>query len=196
MQRAMRNGMMATLVAAAGVVMVGMAVGDPGASTPASSVSRVGIDATVAEAKFLSGRWIGVMNKDHHVEEIWSEPVGNNMMACFRWVKSDGTPSLFELITITAEDGTLALRLRHQTATGKSWESQESPMLFRLGEKSETHLRFDAHQNCGTVRFCRYEQKDGKLLVDVVFKEPTAEEAAQGKKTEAPLHFVFSRSPL
>jgi hypothetical protein len=203
MQYTMRLGAIAGVLGVAGMVALGVGGGDPETATPAGSTggtgsgaARVWMEATIAEAKFLSGRWIGVMNKDHHVEEMWSEPVGNNMVGCFRWVKSDGTPSLFELITVTAEEGTLALRLRHQTAAGKSWESQDSPMLFRLAEKSEKHLRFDAFMDCGTVQHCRYEHRDGKLVVDVVFKEPSVEEASQGKKTETPLHFEFSRSPL
>lgn len=196
----MRSGLIGSAAILSVFAMVGM--GDPAATAPATaatpSVGDVGIPAKVADAAFLAGRWQGTMgkNKDNHVEEVWSNPAGNNMIGMFRWVKADGTPSMFELLTIQEEAGTLALRLRHQTASGATWEEKDRTVTMRLAEKGENLVHFKAHQDCGDLASCRYEVKGGKLIIDVAFAEPNAEEAAKGKKPRAGLHFEMERSPL
>lgn len=192
--------------AAVALVLAMVGMGEPASNTSstspataaAPSAASAGVAAKVDAAAFLAGRWQGKMgkNKDNHVEEVWSNPSGNNVVGMFRWLKADGTPSMFELLTIQEEDGTLALRLRHQTATGATWEGKDSTVTMRLAEKGENLLLFKAYQDCGDLASCRYEVKGGKLVIDVAFVEPTAEDAAKGKKARAGLHFEMERSAL
>ncbi|MGH7244583.1 MAG: DUF6265 family protein [Phycisphaerales bacterium] len=181
--------------------------GEPAAnatSTPSSAPfgtsagATTGIPAKLAEAEFLAGRWQGVMgeNKDSFVEETWSAPNGRNTIGMFRWNKPDGTSSVQELLTITEEDGTLLLRLRHQSAAGVAWEERDKPLVFALAEKSPTLLRFDAPRDSGTVSRCRYALKNGKLFIDVEFAAPSAEALAAGKTQRAPLNFEMTRTQL
>lgn len=200
----LRNGLIGSAAMVAVLAMAGMGeptattTTTPGAATPAPSAGNVGVPAKVADAAFLAGRWQGTMgqNKDNHVEEVWSNPAGNNLVGMFRWVKADGTPSMFELLTIQEEAGTLALRLRHQTATGATWEEKDKTVTMRLAEKGESLLHFKAYQDCGDLASCRYEVKGGKLTIDVEFAQPSAEDVAKGKKPRAGLHFEMERSAL
>ncbi|HEX8875675.1 MAG TPA: DUF6265 family protein [Phycisphaerales bacterium] len=194
-----RNGVV--LAAAVGLVLVMAGLGEPTAapgSTPASGASTAHTPAKIADAAFLAGRWQGTMGakKDNHVEEIWTEPVGNNIAGVFRWVKADGSPSVFELLTIQEEEGTLALRLRHQTATGATWEGKDSTVTMRLSEKGPALAVFSAFKDCGDLAACRYEVKDQRLHIEVRFAEPSSEEAAKGKKARPTLRFEMERRPL
>lgn len=184
-----------------GLVMIGAgepesAVQQPTLASPGARPS--GVAAQIADAAFLAGRWQGTMgkNKDSFVEEIWSEPGGRNAIGMFRWNKPDGMATVQELLTITEEDGTLLLRLRHQNAAGIAWEEKDKPLVFALAEKSPTLLRFDSLHVSGDVSRCRYEMREGKLFIDVEFSAPTAEAAAGGKKQRPPLNFELNRRPL
>ncbi|MBL8877188.1 MAG: hypothetical protein JNM86_15450 [Phycisphaerae bacterium] len=186
-------------VLVAGGLMIG--AGEPASTTPGSpeaAAAPTGVPAVVTEAEFLAGRWQGAMgkNKDSFVEETWSAPHGRNVIGMFRWNKPDGTSTVQELLTITEEQGTLLLRLRHQSASGVAWEEKDKPQVYALAEKTPTLLRFDALRDTGDVARCRYTLKDGKLLVDVEFAAPSAEAAAAGKKPRAPLNFELARVPL
>lgn len=182
-----------------GVVMVGAS--EPSAATPsppAEAPSAAEIEATLADAAFLAGRWQGTMgsNQESFVEETWSEPNGRNCIGMFRWNKPDGNATVFELLTIQEENGTLLLRLRHHSATGAAWEDKDKPMVFALAEKTPAMLRFDALRDAGDVACCRYSQRDGKLFIDVEFVAPTPEAAEAGKKQRKPLNFELRRKPL
>ena len=186
-------------VLVAGGLMIG--AGEPSPSAPAvpeASAAPNGIPAKVAEAEFLAGRWQGAMgkNKDSFVEETWSAPHGRNVIGMFRWNKPDGTSTVQELLTITEENGTLILRLRHQSAAGVAWEEKDKPQVYALAEKTPTLLRFDAMRDAGDVSRCRYELKDGKLFVGVEFVPPSAEALAAGKKQRPALNFEMTRVPF
>lgn len=180
-----------------GSVLVG--VSEPSPSNPLPSPAAQvtpGVEATLADAAFLAGRWQGAMGTDSFVEEIWSEPNGRNCIGMFRWNKADGNASVFELLTMQEESGTLMLRLRHHSAQGVAWEEKDKPMVFVLAEKTPTMLRFDAFRDAGDVARCRYSQGDGKLFIDVEFAPPAPAAAEAGKKQRKPLNFELGRRPL
>lgn len=190
-------------VGAAVVVATGLMIGaaEPTASVPATpdaTAARGGIPAAIKDAEFLAGRWQGAMgkNQDSFVEEIWSAPNGRNLIGMFRWNKPDGSASVQELLTITEENGTLLLRLRHQNAAGLAWEEKDKPVVFALAEKTPTLFRFDALRDTGGISLCRYAIRDGKLFIDVEFSAPSAEALAEGKKQRPSLNFELTRSPL
>jgi len=183
-------------VLGAGSLMLG--AGEPSPAPSGSPSTPSGIAAKVTDAEFLAGRWQGVMgkNKDSFVEETWGGPNGRSTIGMFRWNKPDGTASVQELLTITEEDGTLLLRLRHQSGAGVAWEEKEKPMVFALAERTPTLLRFDSLRDTGDVSLCRYALKDGKLFIDVEFGTPSAEALAAGKTQRGPLNFELTRTPL
>lgn len=190
-------------VGAAVVVATGLMIGaaEPTAlvpATPDATAARGGIPAAIKDAEFLAGRWQGAMgkNQDSFVEEIWSAPNGRNLIGMFRWNKPDGSASVQELLTITEENGTLLLRLRHQNAAGLAWEDKDKPVVLALAEKTPNLLRFDALRDTGEISVCRYAIRDGKLFIDVEFSAPSAEALAAGKKQRPSLNFEMTRTPL
>lgn len=186
----------------AGVLVAGamMGLAQQEAAKPGTAVEAVnaGIPAGISDAAFLAGRWQGKMgkNKDSFVEEVWTEPNGKNALGMFRWLKPDGTPMVLEQLWINEEDGTLLLRLRHQSGAGVAWEEKDKPLVFALAEKSATMMKFDALRDCGDLAYCKYETKDGKLLIDVVFGPPSKEAAEAGKKQRPALRFELDRKTL
>lgn len=184
------------VVLTASALMIG--AGDPARPSNESVGSTGGIAADLGAAEFLAGCWQGAMgkNKDSFVEETWSAPNGRNVIGMFRWNKPDGTASVQEILTITEEDGTLVLRLRHQNAAGAAWEDKDKPVVLVLKEKGPALLRFDALRDTGEISLCRYAMKDGKLYIDVEFVAPGPDAIASGKKQRPSLNFELGRAKL
>jgi len=90
----------------------------------------------IEQVAFLAGDWSAHRparnGAQDFTQEVWSAPAGNNMIGMFRWVGADGASRVFELLTITEEDDTLVLRLRHQDAQGNAWEEQAKPATLHL----------------------------------------------------------------
>ena len=76
------------------------------------------------------------------IEEIWSPPVGNAMMAVFRLVENDKV-QFYEIETITEENESLVLRLKHFHANLKGWEEKEDTVDFPLVKLEENKAYFD-----------------------------------------------------
>ena len=99
------------------------------APAPAEPVAR----RSLADVAFFEGRWVGKVG-DNVVEEQWSGARGTSMMGMFRWLVADGSPYMFELMTMTQEEGGVVLRLRHFGAGLEAKEEKDKPMVMRLGE--------------------------------------------------------------
>lgn len=130
--------------------------------------------ATIEAAAFLAGDW-SAERDGGFTQEVWSAPMGDNIMGMFRWVGEDGSAALFELLTITEEDGTLVLRLRHQDALGRTWEPVDLPMTLHLvsheGRDSGGLLRFEDTSESCDLAACQYEIRGGALHLDVEFDD-------------------------
>lgn len=95
----------------------------------------------ISAVAFLAGQW---RSEDGATEEHWSKPAGNNVMGMFRWLRPDGTPIIFEILTITEEKDGVYLRLRHFSPTLSATEEKEAPMTLRLAEASAHKAVFKA----------------------------------------------------
>jgi hypothetical protein len=62
----------------------------------------------------------------------------------FRWVNADGTPGVFEILTITEEPEGVILRLRHFDGKLTPWAGETAPMTLRLAETSSGKAVFRA----------------------------------------------------
>lgn len=67
--------------------------------------------ATVSQLAFITGPWTGTMG-DRTIEQHWSAPLGNSMVAMYRNVQ-DGQARLYELLVIEQEGEGVALRIKH-----------------------------------------------------------------------------------
>ncbi|MCC6321205.1 MAG: hypothetical protein IT438_07195 [Phycisphaerales bacterium] len=127
---------------------------------------------TIADAGFLAGTWRGEKNGGV-VEEMWSEPQGNNILGTFRWLKKDGKPVMFEMLAITEEDGAVRLRLRHYSARLGAKEDKDNPLTLILSQfnatDSDRRAVFTAERDAHDLKEVVYDRKGDSLAVDVAF---------------------------
>lgn len=158
--------------AVAGAVALSVA-GNPESGRPA------GLD----QVAFLAGAWAGPMGADH-VEEHWTAPRGTSVLGMFRWVRADGAPIVFEILTITKEGDDVLLRLRHLDAKLQPWPSEVTPVTLRLAEASDRRAVFRAIE-------------DEKKLTAVTYECPTPDELrilVEFQNGREPLRFRLDRT--
>ena len=122
--------------------------------------------ATIADMEWYAGRWtgsgLGGLN-----EEVWSPPRNGTMMGMYRMIK-DGKPIFYELLLITEENGSLAIKLKHFHADLRGWEERDASVRFPLVAKRDGRIYFDGmtFERIDTDRVKVYlaiENKDGKV---------------------------------
>lgn len=141
---------------------------------------------------FLAGKWVGKMGDDH-VEEHWSDPVGNGQMGMFRWCDADRQQqaNMLELLSILREEDGISLRLRHFSPVIEAWPSEKTAWRFMYNaEKSgESKAVFEnTNDTGGPVSLCSYEVEGGKTLTITVKFKPTP------NGTRDDLRFVLQRA--
>lgn len=100
---------------------------------------QVSPKASIKEVAWIAGHWQGEAFGGI-TEEIWSLPMGNAMMGVFRLV-NDNKTSFYEIETITEENETLILRLKHFNQDLKGWEEKDVTVDFPL-VKLEPHKAY------------------------------------------------------
>lgn len=97
--------------------------------------------ATLADVAWIQGHWRGEAFGGI-TEEIWSPPLGNSMMCVFKLVVEDEV-RFYEIITLTEEQGTLMLRLKHFHGDLKGWEEKDETVDFPLVKVTPGKVFFD-----------------------------------------------------
>lgn len=88
--------------------------------------------AELSEISWLEGHWIGE-GFGGTIEEIWTNEMGGAMMGSFRMVV-DGDVSFYEIMTITQEEESLLLRIKHFDKKLKGWEEKDQSIETKLVE--------------------------------------------------------------
>jgi hypothetical protein len=122
--------------------------------------------ATIADMEWYAGRWTG-SGLGGWIEEVWSPPRDGTMMGVYRMIK-DGKPIFYELLLITEENGSLAIKLKHFHADLRGWEERDASVRFPLVAKRDGRIYFDGmtFERIGADRVKVYlavEHKDGKV---------------------------------
>lgn len=97
--------------------------------------------AELMEVSWISGNWYGEA-LGGITEEIWTPPLGGSMMGSFKLVV-DGKVQFYELCTITEENGSLLLRIKHFTSDLKGWEEKDNAVEFPLVKLEPNKAYFD-----------------------------------------------------
>ncbi len=97
--------------------------------------------ATLEDVAWISGYWRGDAFGGE-VEEIWSSPLGNSMVASFKLVVDDEV-KFYEIETITEKNGSLILQLKHFHSDLKGWEEKDETVDFPLVKITESNVYFD-----------------------------------------------------
>ncbi|ADV49150.1 hypothetical protein Celal_1850 [Cellulophaga algicola DSM 14237] len=97
--------------------------------------------ATLADASFMTGHWIGEAFGGIS-EEIWTKAEGDSMMFSFRLV-IDGKVDFYEIGHIIEEGETIHLQLKHFSGELDGWEAKDEFQDFPLVKKEDNALYFD-----------------------------------------------------
>lgn len=98
-------------------------------------------NADLNSLRWLEGHWKGEA-LGGITEEVWSRPLGGSMMCAFKLVVEDKV-KFYELATLSEENGTLVLRLKHFRADLKGWEDKDQTIDFRLVKVTSNKIFFD-----------------------------------------------------
>lgn len=97
--------------------------------------------ASLKDIAWIQGHWKG--NAFGGItEEVWSPPLGGSMMCMFKLVVNNKV-SFYELVTLTEENNTLMLRLKHFHGNLKGWEEKDKTIDFPLVKVTENKVYFD-----------------------------------------------------
>lgn len=129
--------------------------------------------ATLAEVAWIAGHWIDDSKGDLS-EEVWSAPAGDSMMGMWRYV-AKGKVQIFELLSITAEDGGPVFRLRHFDQHLVAREEKDKPLTLKLISVKDREAAFEGPgQPTGTVRLT-YRRPSSDTLSVTLDKDGAAQ---------------------
>jgi len=97
--------------------------------------------ADLTSIGWIEGHWRGEAFGGI-TEEIWTPALGGSMMCSFKLV-IDGKVKFYELVTITEENNSLILRLKHFHSNLKGWEEKDKTIDFRLVKVTDSKIYFD-----------------------------------------------------
>lgn len=97
--------------------------------------------ASFKDISWIQGHWRGKAFGGI-TEEVWSPPLGGSMMCMFKLVVNNKV-SFYELVTLTEENNTLMLRLKHFHGNLKGWEEKDKTIDFPLVKVTENKVYFN-----------------------------------------------------
>ena len=97
--------------------------------------------AKMSDVAWISGTWKGEAFGGI-TEEIWSEPMGDSMMASFKLV-ADGKVQFYEIEIIRELKESLILQLKHFNGDLKGWETKDETVDFPLVKITKNNTYFD-----------------------------------------------------
>ena len=100
---------------------------------------------------WIAGHWVddseGALS-----EEVWAAPSGDSMIGMWRYV-AKGKLQIFELLSITEEEGGPVFRLRHFDPRMVAREEKDKPLALKLVSFKDGEAAFEGPgQPAGTVR--------------------------------------------
>jgi hypothetical protein len=101
------------------------------------------VAATIADAAWLQGYWVGE-GMGGVGEDNWMPPSKGVMLGTFRLSKSDGSKEFYELLGIEEFEGSLRLVVKHFNTDWVGWEEKDFSYKFRLTKLASDELVFGA----------------------------------------------------
>ena len=81
------------------------------AQTQPAAAAPVPVKATVQQLDWIAGAWGGTLG-DRTIEQHWSAPAGNSIVAMYRSIRNNQV-TLYELLAIEQEGDAVVLRIKH-----------------------------------------------------------------------------------
>jgi len=116
---------------------------------------------TVADLGWFAGNWRGKIKEDR-IEECWSQPSGDSMMAMFRGFTGDRV-RFYEFILIEPDDNRIVMRLKHFNPGLIGWEEKEQVVEFVLTQLEGKTAVF-LQKNTEKTIFLIYSRENNETL--------------------------------
>ena len=139
---------------------------------PVPQVQPPKVAATIADAAWLQGYWVGE-GMGGIGEDNWMPPSNGMMLGTFRLVKADGSKGFYELLGIEEFEGSLRIVVKHFHPDWVGWEEKDQSHKFRLtkvapGEMAFGPLSFERTAPDTFVFRITMRQKEGPPRVETV----------------------------
>lgn len=123
------------------------------------------LKADIKKLAFIQGEWF-VNHEWGYMEEYWSEPIGSNMVSCYRCVK-DGKIIFYEFVVIEQSDSVPVMILRHFNPGNIGWETKEQPNYYPLTSLDNKTAVFTSNDGSIVLQYTLI----GTDKLDVILKE-------------------------
>mgnify|MGYP001608406301 CR=1 FL=1 len=120
-------------IAAIAGALLGAACAAQAQTTPAP--------ATIEDAAWLAGRWVGE-GFGGQMEEAWAPPIGGQMIGHFRYWR-DGEPQFYEFMVMDVVEGGVRMRIKHFNPDYTAWEDRETWTTFEPVSVSPERIEFN-----------------------------------------------------
>jgi len=97
--------------------------------------------AIIHDFSWIAGHWKGEA-MGGIIEEIWTPPLAGTMMGAFKLVEGNEV-IFYEIETLTEENSSVILRLKHFGAKLKGWEEKDDTIDFKLVKFTKNKAYFD-----------------------------------------------------
>lgn len=99
--------------------------------------------AKISDIAWIEGSWKGDVF-GLAVEEVWTKSSARSMMSVAKLYDEKGV-SFYEISTISEENETLILRIRHFSSELIAWEPKDEPIEFQLISIDKAIVYFDGY---------------------------------------------------
>ena len=120
---------------------------------------------TLSDFGWLAGRWVDDSGGNVS-EEIWTAPSGDAMQGMWRYV-TEGKARIYEILTISEEEGGLVMRVRHFDPRLVAREEKAAPVVLKLVSSADRTAAFEGPEPNGPVviRLTYSSSSEGTLNV-------------------------------
>lgn len=142
-------------------------------------------EPALATLSFLTGSWCLAQPKGAMIQEQWTEPRGNSIVAVFRRVLGNGYTPFYEFSQIVAEKDRVVLRQIHVHADFDTDPRRAKPMVLRMSESSDSHAVFEPvaapeESHAGDLQRITYRRVDADTLLLRVESKPPRPDGEKG----------------
>ena len=104
--------------------------------------------ATLEDVAWLAGSWEGEAF-GASFEEVWNPPSAGSMIGLFKVLHGDEV-SLYEIMLLVEEEGSLSLKVKHFDPDFTAWEEKADYVTFRFikAEENEIHPITPSARGC------------------------------------------------
>lgn len=121
-----------------------------------------GAKAKLDDLAWLEGTWRTTQG-DAELEERWSAPLGDCLVGTFRWLRSSKV-WMYEIMTISEEDGRIIFRLKHFTRELAGWEEKDEALTYPVKKIEPNRAVFENPERDHPRRFV-YHRAGPKTLI-------------------------------